>query len=57
MKLIADYGSGYNMTGGDDPLSADSLDTPVAEKKRHLNIGLVIPQSSLRDTIKKSLDL
>ena len=53
MKLIADYGSGYNMTGDDDPLSADSLDTPVAEKKRHLNIGLVIPQSSLRDTIKK----
>ena len=53
MKLIADYGSGYDVTGDDDPLSADSLDTPVTEKKRHLNIGLVIPQSSLRDTIKK----
>lgn len=53
MKLIADYGSGYDVSGDDDPLSADNLDTPVMEKKRHLHIGLVIPQSSLRDTIKK----
>ncbi len=53
MKLIADYGSGYDVSGDDDPLSADNLDTPVMEKKRQLHIGLVIPQSSLRDTIKK----
>lgn len=53
MKLLADYGSGYDVSGDDDPLSADNLDTPVMEKKRHLHIGLVIPQSSLRDTIKK----
>ena len=32
MKLLADYGSGYDVSGDDDPLSADNLDTPGMEK-------------------------
>lgn len=53
MKLIADYGSGYTIDDGPDPLAEDNLDFPSVIDRRHLNIGLVIPQASLRDTIKK----
>lgn len=53
MKLIADYASGYNISSDEDPLSSDNLEVPVATNRHRLNIGLVIPQASLRDTIKK----
>ena len=53
MKLIADYGSGYTIDDGPGPLAEDNLDFPSVIDRRHLNIGLVIPQASLRDTIKK----
>lgn len=53
MKLIADYASGYNISSDEDPLSSDNLEVPIATNRHRLNIGLVIPQASLRDTIKK----
>ena len=53
MKLIADYASGYKVSSDEDPLSTDNLEIPVATNRHRLNIGLVIPQASLRDTLKK----
>lgn len=53
MKLFADFGTGALEEHDPSTLSDDDLSTPKHRSSRPLEIGLVIPQQSLRDTLKK----
>lgn len=53
MKLISDYTTGNFVNDSDDPFSDYSLDYTDDKDYQQLRIGLVIPQTSLRDTLRK----